>query len=105
MLCCRTNFIHFARKIKEETVLTVLISSLARLRNTSGKLQADESGNQKDISSSHSHLWPTTIANAASINFDHIGLALSAVVHHALSVQHHNVSWLQTLADIYLGKS
>lgn len=97
-----TNFIHFARKIKEETVLTVLISSLARLRNTSGKLQADESGNQKDVSSSHSHLWPTTIANAASINFDHIGLALSAVVHHALSVQHHNVSWLQTLADIYL---
>ncbi|XP_068722268.1 integrator complex subunit 8-like isoform X2 [Montipora capricornis] len=95
-----TNFIHFARKIKEETVLTVLISCLARLRNTSSKV--DESGNVKEISSSHSDLWPTAIANASSINFDHIGLALSAVVHHALSVQQHNVSWLQTLGDIYL---
>ncbi|RMX54135.1 hypothetical protein pdam_00017386 [Pocillopora damicornis] len=37
-----------------------------------------------------------------NVNFDHIGLALSGVVHHALSVQHHNVSWLQTLGDIYL---
>lgn len=39
-----------------------------------------------------------------NISFDHIGLALSGVVHHALSVQHQNVSWLQTLGDIYLGE-
>lgn len=95
-----TSFIHFVRKIKEETVLTVLISCLVRLRNASNK--GDEVNSQRDISSSHSHLWPTAITNPGNVNFDHIGLALSGVVHHALSVQHHNVSWLQTLGDIYL---
>ena len=40
----------------------------------------------------------------SSINFNHIGLALLGVVHHATSIQHHNTSWLQTLADIYLGE-
>jgi len=44
------------------------------------------------------------INSPGNINFDHIGLALSGVVHHALSVQHQTVSWLQTLGDIYLGK-
>ncbi|XP_078367227.1 integrator complex subunit 8-like isoform X2 [Oculina patagonica] len=95
-----TTLIHFVRKIKEETVLTVLISCLVRLRNASNK--GDEANNQREISSSHSHLWPTAITNPGNVNFDHIGLALSGVVHHALSVQHHNVSWLQTLGDIYL---
>ncbi|KAM7448754.1 Integrator complex subunit 8 [Porites harrisoni] len=95
-----TNVIHFVRKLKEETVLTVLISCLVRLRNASKK--NDEANNQREISSSHSHLWPTAITNSGNVNFDHIGLALSAVVHHALSVQHHNISWLQTLGDIYL---
>lgn len=95
-----TNLIHFVRKIKEESVLTVLISCLVRLRNASSKV--DESGNQRELSSSHSHLWPTAITNPGNVNFDHIGLALSAVVHHALSIQHQNVSWLQTQGDIYL---
>jgi len=44
------------------------------------------------------------INSLGNISFDHIGLALSGVVHHALSVQHQNVSWLQTLGDIYLGE-
>ncbi|KAJ7376624.1 hypothetical protein OS493_033502 [Desmophyllum pertusum] len=64
-----TNLIHFARKIKEETVLTVLLSCLVR---------------------------------TAPMPLTSVCLALSGVVHHALSVQQHNVSWLQTLGDIYL---
>ena len=48
--------------------------------------------------------WFVLINSPGNINFDNIGLALSSVVHHALSVQHQNVSWLQTLGDIYLGK-
>lgn len=95
-----TSFIHFVRRIKEDTVLTVIISCLVRLRNASNK--GDEVNSQREISSSHSHLWPTAITNPGNVNFDHIGLAMSGVVHHALSVQHHNVSWLQTLGDIYL---
>lgn len=48
--------------------------------------------------------WFVQINSPGNINFDHIGLALSGVIHHALSVQPQNVSWLQTLGDIYLGE-
>ncbi|XP_021343863.1 integrator complex subunit 8-like isoform X2 [Mizuhopecten yessoensis] len=92
-------FIEFLKKIKEPSVLSVLISVITKYYNI---LRDDISC---EISSDYIALWPTTLSNSSLINGEAVEEALSVLMQHVLRVNPAQPSWLRTQADIHFANN
>nr|KAG5712950.1 hypothetical protein BaRGS_021744 [Batillaria attramentaria] len=88
-------FFAYVKKIKEPTILTLLISAFAKLF---GILKDDVTS---DINTEHMSLWPTAVSSANMMNNAAVEDTLKTVMAHALKVNPTNPAWLRTQADIY----
>ncbi|XP_065827388.1 integrator complex subunit 8-like isoform X2 [Oscarella lobularis] len=95
----RDRFVSFVLKIKDGTILNVLVSCLANLYNVmcQGK---DGSIGASLLSASMLGVWPTSVMHFERIQIDAVSSSLSTVLDHALSVSGANAHWLLTKADL-----
>lgn len=92
-------FIEFLKKIKDPSILSVLISVITKYYNI---LRDDISC---EISSDYIALWPTTLSNSSLVNGDAVEEALSVLMQHVLRVNPAQPSWLRTQADIHFANN
>lgn len=90
----RNLFLSFIQKVKETTVLSVLISLFAKFYSV---LKDDVTG---EISTEFLYLWPTAIG-APIGTVCSIEETLKMLLAHSLRVCPTNPSWLRTQADLY----
>ncbi|KAL0124939.1 hypothetical protein PUN28_006658 [Cardiocondyla obscurior] len=81
-------------RLREPTVLTVVISLLARLRN----VLRDESS--LELHTQYLSLWPAGVPNANSYNIRYIGELLFQLLTQALKYHPCNVPWLRLMGDL-----
>ncbi|CAI9737955.1 Hypothetical predicted protein [Octopus vulgaris] len=90
----KESFCQFIKKIKEPTILSFLISCLTKLYNI---LKDNISS---EIFSNYITIWPTNINNSSAMDTAALAECVSLLMHHALSQDPLNPSWLRTEADI-----
>lgn len=81
-------------RLRDQRVLAVVISLLARLRN----ILRDESS--LELHTQYLALWPAGIPNANSYNIRYIGELLFQLLLQALKYHPCNVSWLRLMGDL-----
>ncbi|XP_041376535.1 integrator complex subunit 8-like [Gigantopelta aegis] len=95
----RDAFLTYIYRIKEPTILTLMISMLTKLFT----MLKDEI--TSEISSEYLGLWPTVVNNISTMSIQSVEDALTALMEHALEVCPTQTSWLRTQADIYFANS
>ncbi|KAK6184710.1 hypothetical protein SNE40_007123 [Patella caerulea] len=94
-LLSRDNFMSLFKKLKEPTILSLLLSMFTKLFTV---LKDDVT---TEITSEYLTLWPTAILNASAIDGGSISDVLTQLMQHSLEVNPTQPFWLRTQADIY----
>ena len=90
----------FLRLIKCQLVKNIFISLFSTLFNI-----ADTTANN-EIYSEYRHLWPSSLANAGSLNLNSINDLLISLIQDSLqNVNQISIQWLRTMTDICMTKT
>ncbi|XP_068093782.1 integrator complex subunit 8 [Hyperolius riggenbachi] len=90
----RSELVSFIKKIREPLVLTTLLSLFVKLHNLREDIV-------NDITAEYISIWPTSIPNFQSVDFDAVAVTVKELVRYALKINSNNHSWLIIQADIY----
>uniref|UniRef100_A0A8C0QNT6 Integrator complex subunit 8 n=1 Tax=Chelonoidis abingdonii TaxID=106734 RepID=A0A8C0QNT6_CHEAB len=78
----------------EPLVLTTILSLFVKLHNVREDIV-------NDIAAEHISIWPSTIPNLQSVDFEAVAVTVKELVSYALTINSNNHFWLIIQADIY----
>ncbi|XP_073488094.1 integrator complex subunit 8 [Aquarana catesbeiana] len=90
----RSELLSFIKILREPLVLTILLSLFVKLHNLREDIV-------NDITAEHISIWPTSIPNFQSVDFDAVSVTVKELVKYSLKINSNNHSWLIIQADIY----
>ncbi|XP_015985350.1 integrator complex subunit 8 isoform X2 [Rousettus aegyptiacus] len=90
----RSELLSFIKKLREPLVLTIILSLFVKLHNVREDIV-------NDITAEHISIWPSSIPNLQSVDFEAVAITVKELVRYALSINPNNYSWLIIQADIY----
>lgn len=90
----RSELLSFIKKLREPLVLTIILSLFVKLHNVREDIV-------NDITAEHISIWPSSIPNLQSVDFEAVAITVKELVRYALSINPNNHSWLIIQADIY----
>ncbi|EMP28328.1 Integrator complex subunit 8 [Chelonia mydas] len=79
---------------REPLVLTTILSLFVKLHNVREDIV-------NDIAAEHISIWPSTIPNLQSVDFEAVAVTVKELVSYALTINSNNHFWLIIQADIY----
>uniref|UniRef100_A0A8C8RYA9 Integrator complex subunit 8 n=2 Tax=Pelusios castaneus TaxID=367368 RepID=A0A8C8RYA9_9SAUR len=82
------------RYVSEPLVLTTILSLFVKLHNVREDIV-------NDIAAEHISIWPSTIPNLQSVDFEAVAVTVKELVSYALTINSNNHFWLIIQADIY----
>ncbi|KAM8785868.1 integrator complex subunit 8 isoform 2-T2 [Rhynchonycteris naso] len=80
--------------VKEPLVLTIILSLFVKLLNVREDIV-------NDVTAEHISIWPSSIPNLQSVDFEAVAITVKELVRYARSINPNNHSWLIIQADIY----
>ncbi|XP_009873332.1 PREDICTED: integrator complex subunit 8, partial [Apaloderma vittatum] len=90
----RSELLSFIKKLREPLVLTTILSLFVKLHNVREDIV-------NDIAAEHISIWPSSIPNLQSVDFEAVAVTVKELVSYALTVNANNHFWLIIQADIY----
>ncbi|XP_036292423.1 integrator complex subunit 8 isoform X4 [Pipistrellus kuhlii] len=90
----RSELLSFIKKLREPLVLTIILSLFVKLHNVREDIV-------NDITAEHISIWPSSIPNLQSVDFEAVAITVKELVRYAGSINPNNHSWLVIQADIY----
>ncbi|XP_022358179.1 integrator complex subunit 8 isoform X2 [Enhydra lutris kenyoni] len=90
----RSELLSFIKKLREPLVLTIILSLFVKLHNVREDIV-------NDITAEHISIWPSSIPNLQSVDFEAVAITVKELVRYALSINPNTHSWLIIQADIY----
>ncbi|KAM9690209.1 integrator complex subunit 8 isoform 5-T7 [Dama dama] len=90
----RSELLSFLKRLREPLVLTIILSLFVKLHNVREDIV-------NDITAEHISIWPSSIPNLQSVDFEAVAITVKELVRYALSINPNNHSWLIIQADIY----
>ncbi|CAM4498894.1 integrator complex subunit 8 isoform X1 [Lepidochelys kempii] len=90
----RNELLSFIKKLREPLVLTTILSLFVKLHNVREDIV-------NDIAAEHISIWPSTIPNLQSVDFEAVAVTVKELVSYALTINSNNHFWLIIQADIY----
>ncbi|XP_023599370.1 integrator complex subunit 8 isoform X2 [Myotis lucifugus] len=90
----RSELLSFIKKLREPLVLTIILSLFVKLHNVREDIV-------NDITAEHISIWPSSIPNLQSVDFEAVAITVKELVRYARSINPNNHSWLIIQADIY----
>ncbi|XP_061850496.1 integrator complex subunit 8 isoform X2 [Colius striatus] len=94
----RSELLSFIKKLREPLVLTTILSLFVKLHNVREDIV-------NDIAAEHISIWPSSIPNLQSVDFEAVAVTVKELVSYALTINANNHFWLIIQADIYFGRS
>ena len=90
----------FLLSIKNKTIKNIIISLLSTLYNIADSMANNE------IYSEYRYMWPSSLANANSLNLQSINDLINTILYDSLNnINPYNTNWLRTNADICMAKT
>ncbi|NWH24700.1 INT8 protein, partial [Grus americana] len=89
-----TLFLFFFFSLQEPLVLTTILSLFVKLHNVREDIV-------NDIAAEHISIWPSSIPNLQSVDFEAVAVTVKELVSYALTINANNHFWLIIQADIY----
>ncbi|NWX58694.1 INT8 protein, partial [Promerops cafer] len=80
--------------LQEPLVLTTILSLFVKLHNVREDIV-------NDIAAEHISIWPSSIPNLQSVDFEAVAITVKELVSYALTINANNHFWLIIQADIY----
>ncbi|NWV90077.1 INT8 protein, partial [Machaerirhynchus nigripectus] len=90
----RSELLSFIKKLREPLVLTTILSLFVKLHNVREDIV-------NDIAAEHISIWPSSIPNLQSVDFEAVAITVKELVSYALTINGNNHFWLIIQADIY----
>ncbi|XP_001368856.1 integrator complex subunit 8 isoform X2 [Monodelphis domestica] len=90
----RSELLSFIKKLREPLVLTTILSLFVKLHNVRENFV-------NEITAEHISIWPSSIPNLQSVDFEAVAVTVKELVRYALTINSSNHSWLIIQADIY----
>ncbi|XP_024427825.1 integrator complex subunit 8 isoform X5 [Desmodus rotundus] len=90
----RSELLSFIKKLREPLVLSIILSLFVKLHNVREDIV-------NDITAEHISIWPSSIPNLQSVDFEAVAITVKELVRYARSVNPNHHSWLIIQADIY----
>ncbi|NXU52531.1 INT8 protein, partial [Turnix velox] len=90
----RSELLSFIKKLREPLVLTTILSLFVKLHNVREDIV-------NDIAAEHISIWPSSIPNLQSVDFEAVAVTVKELVSYALTINPNNHFWLIIQADIY----
>ncbi|NXP08235.1 INT8 protein, partial [Thinocorus orbignyianus] len=90
----RSELLSFIKKLREPLVLTTILSLFVKLHNVREDIV-------NDIAAEHIAIWPSSIPNLQSVDFEAVAVTVKELVSYALTINANNHFWLIIQADIY----
>ncbi|KAM9386860.1 integrator complex subunit 8 [Phaethornis superciliosus] len=90
----RSELLSFIKKLREPLVLTTILSLFVKLHNVREDIV-------NDIAAEHISIWPSSIPNLQSVDFEAVAVTVKELVSYALTINSNNHFWLIIQADIY----
>ncbi|XP_038203164.1 integrator complex subunit 8 [Arvicola amphibius] len=90
----RSELLSFIKKLREPLVLTIILSLFVKLHNVREDIV-------NDITAEHISIWPSSIPNLQSVDFEAVAITVKELVRYTLSINPNNHAWLIIQADIY----
>ncbi|XP_010187620.1 PREDICTED: integrator complex subunit 8, partial [Mesitornis unicolor] len=90
----RSELLSFIKKLREPLVLTTILSLFVKLHNVREDIV-------NDIAAEHISIWPSSIPNLQSVDFEAVAVTVKELVSYALTINANNHLWLIIQADIY----
>ncbi|XP_063499522.1 integrator complex subunit 8 isoform X11 [Symphalangus syndactylus] len=90
----RSELLSFIKKLREPLILTIILSLFVKLHNVREDIV-------NDITAEHISIWPSSIPNLQSVDFEAVAITVKELVRYTLSINPNNHSWLIIQADIY----
>ncbi|NXP51742.1 INT8 protein, partial [Heliornis fulica] len=90
----RSELLSFLKKLREPLVLTTILSLFVKLHNVREDIV-------NDIAAEHISIWPSSIPNLQSVDFEAVAVTVKELVSYALTINANNHFWLIIQADIY----
>ncbi|NXY04815.1 INT8 protein, partial [Pteruthius melanotis] len=84
----------FCFPLQEPLVLTTILSLFVKLHNVREDIV-------NDIAAEHISIWPSSIPNLQSVDFEAVAITVKELVSYALTINANNHFWLIIQADIY----
>ncbi|NWW28723.1 INT8 protein, partial [Falcunculus frontatus] len=84
----------FFPPLQEPLVLTTILSLFVKLHNVREDIV-------NDIAAEHISIWPSSIPNLQSVDFEAVAITVKELVSYALTINANNHFWLIIQADIY----
>ncbi|NXD96534.1 INT8 protein, partial [Chaetorhynchus papuensis] len=84
----------FFSPLQEPLVLTTILSLFVKLHNVREDIV-------NDIAAEHISIWPSSIPNLQSVDFEAVAITVKELVSYALTINANNHFWLIIQADIY----
>ncbi|NWT15176.1 INT8 protein, partial [Vireo altiloquus] len=84
----------FLFPLQEPLVLTTILSLFVKLHNVREDIV-------NDIAAEHISIWPSSIPNLQSVDFEAVAITVKELVSYALTINANNHFWLIIQADIY----
>ncbi|KAF1524054.1 UNVERIFIED_CONTAM: Integrator complex subunit 8, partial [Eudyptes pachyrhynchus] len=84
----------FFFSLQEPLVLTTILSLFVKLHNVREDIV-------NDIAAEHISIWPSSIPNLQSVDFEAVAVTVKELVSYALTINANNHFWLIIQADIY----
>ncbi|NXL56714.1 INT8 protein, partial [Chordeiles acutipennis] len=88
------NTFFFSFSLQEPLVLTTILSLFVKLHNVREDIV-------NDIAAEHISIWPSSIPNLQSVDFEAVAVTVKELVNYALTINANNHFWLIIQADIY----
>ncbi|NWI49673.1 INT8 protein, partial [Calyptomena viridis] len=85
---------YFFFPLQEPLVLTTILSLFVKLHNVREDIV-------NDIAAEHISIWPSSIPNLQSVDFEAVAVTVKELVSYALTINANNHFWLIIQADIY----
>ncbi|XP_052571810.1 integrator complex subunit 8 isoform X2 [Peromyscus californicus insignis] len=90
----RSELLSFIKKLREPLVLTIIVSLFVKLHNVREDIV-------NDITAEHISIWPSSIPNLQSVDFEAVAITVKELVRYTLTINPNNHAWLIIQADIY----
>ncbi|NWY10390.1 INT8 protein, partial [Aphelocoma coerulescens] len=88
------GILFFFPLLQEPLVLTTILSLFVKLHNVREDIV-------NDIAAEHISIWPSSIPNLQSVDFEAVAITVKELVSYALTINANNHFWLIIQADIY----
>ncbi|NXG56659.1 INT8 protein, partial [Hemiprocne comata] len=92
--CVFLNYFKRLFELDEPLVLTTILSLFVKLHNVREDIV-------NDIAAEHISIWPSSIPNLQSVDFEAVAVTVKELVSYALTINANNHFWLIIQADIY----